>query len=187
MRSAWPAWTWRGLVLVALAAACASSSRPAYAGEPTLEASVKAAYLYKFLSFVEWPAAAFSDAADPIRVGVAGDDAVLNELQQVLPARTVHGRKVLARRVRVGDPAESLHVLFAGRALARHPWLATQAERPLLLVTDAPQGLDSGSTINFLLVDGRVRFEVSLTAAERTGMRLSSRLLGVAERVVGGR
>lgn len=187
MRHGWHAWAWRCLALVALGAACAAVPRPAHAGEPSLEASVKAAYLYKFLGFVEWPAAAFADGTEPIRIGVAGDDAVLNELQQVLPGRTVQGRRVLARRVRAGEPVDALHVLFAGRSLTRQPWLAAQAERPLLLVTDAPQGLESGSAINFLLVDGRVRFEVSLTAAEQAGVRLSSRLLGVAERVVGAR
>lgn len=155
--------------------------------DESLEAKVKAAYVYKFLSFVEWPNSAFADASSPIVIGVAGDDGVYAELQRVLPGRSVHGRPLQVRRMQPGESIEALHVLFVGAGLVHGPWVEGLPDRPLLVVTDAPNGLEAGGAINFLLVGGRVRFEVSLPAVERAGLRLSSRMLGVAERVVGAR
>lgn len=172
------------LALAGLLLAWATHAR---AVEPSLEASVKAAYLYKFLSFVEWPAGAFAEAGSPIVIGVAGDEQVLTELQRMLPERTVQGRALQARKVQPGDATSPLHVLLVGSRLTRHPWLGRLNDQPVLLVTDAPGGLEAGGVINFLRVEGRVRFEVSLAAAERSGVRLSSRMLSVAERVVGAR
>jgi len=150
-----------------------------------LEASVKAAYLYKFTGFVEWPPRAFDSADMPIVIGVVDAPEVLAELSPVLVGRSIHGRTLRARRVMPGDTLEGVHVLYVP-APDRLPgdWLASAHGQPLLLVTDQPGGLASGSMLNFLLHDGRVRFEASVPAAERAGIRLSARLLAVAERVV---
>jgi hypothetical protein len=59
-------------------------------------------------------------------------------------------------------------------------------DRPVLIVSDSPQGLENGSALNFVLVDDRLRFEASLRATERAGLKVSSRLLALAQRIVGG-
>jgi hypothetical protein len=154
------------LMLVAAAGAAAQLAAP------VSEASVKAAYLYKFTAFVEWPPSAFAGPTSPVIIGVSGADAVYAELAQVLAGRTVEGRP--------------LHVLYMGRPMTteRMGWLQALQGRPVLIVTDGPSALGFGSALNFLTVDGRVRFEASLAGAERSGLRLSARLLAVAERVV---
>lgn len=155
------------------------------AGAASLQDSVKAAYLYKFTGFVEWPPRAFASADAPIVIGVVDTADVLHELTRVLVGRRIHGRPLQARRVAPGDPLAGVHMLYVP-APDRVPsaWLEDARSKPLLLVTDQPGGLDSGGMLNFLLQDGRVRFEASTGAAERSGIKLSARLLAVAERVV---
>jgi hypothetical protein len=165
-------------------AALALGAGGAATAEEALEASVKAAYLYKFLSYVDWPHAAFASADAPQVIGVMGNDELLGELQRLVAGRVVNGHPLVATRIVPGDSVDLLHVLYIGRAARTGPALRSVAGRPVLTVTDAPAALGEGSILNFLLVQGRVRFEASLPAAERAGLKLSARLLAVAERVV---
>lgn len=175
-------WLWLGALMLA-------SAQPGEAAAQALSApvdEVKAAYLYRFVGYIEWPEAAFATPSSPLVIGVAAADAVYAELNRVLDGRTAHGRAVVARRLATGDPAEGVQVLFVGdSALLRSAWLQRMRDRPVLLVSDAPQGLENGSALNFVLVDDRLRFEASLRATERAGLKVSSRLLALAQRVVG--
>ena len=154
------------------------------AAEEVLEASVKAAYLYKFLGYVDWPPASFPSADTPQVIGVMGADDALAEFQRLTAGRQVDGHSLVARKIGAGDPVEGLHVLYVGRGAKASAVLPALAGRPILAVTDSPAGLAEGSALNFVMVQGRVRFEASLPAAERAGLKLSARLLSVAERVV---
>ena len=165
-------------------AALSLGAAGAGAAEEALEASVKAAYLYKFLSFVDWPAAAFASADAPQVIGVMGNDELLAELQRIVAGRVVNGHPLVATKVSPGDSVELLHVLYVGRSARAAPAIRAVAGRPVLTVTDSPGGLGEGGILNFVLMQGRVRFEASLPAAERAGVKLSARLLAVAERVV---
>ena len=152
--------------------------------EEAPESSVKAAYLFKFLGYVDWPATAFAHPEAPQVIGVMGNDEVLAELRRLVAGRTVNGHPLVATRIVAGDSVELLHVLYIGRAARTPAAMRSVRGRPVLLVTDTPSGLGDGSILNFLVVQGRVRFEASLPAAERAGLRLSARLLAVAERVL---
>jgi hypothetical protein len=172
----------------ALAALFVGLAGPAQAQTAAADAEyqVKAAFLYKFLSFVEWPAATFRQAEAPVVIGVLGAEALADELSRVVVSRTVAGRPVSVRRFSAGDPVANLHVLFVGRAHdSRLPSIVgAAAGQALLIVTEADDGLRSGSIINFLVVDDKVRFDVALHRAEHAGLRISARLLSVARRVV---
>ena len=155
------------------------------AAQPAVsEAGVKAAYLYKFLAYVEWPATALPAAGAPFVIGVVEADAVHADLVLAVSDRQLNGHPVVARKLGGDDSLDGVHALFIGRGASRARWLERAKGRPLLLVTDAAQGLEGGSMINFVASDGRVRFEASQAAAEGAGLRLSARLLMVAERVV---
>jgi hypothetical protein len=152
---------------------------------PATERGVKAAFLYKFLAYAEWPAGTFTRSDQAIVVGVLGADELHAELAEAVRGHTVDDRTIEVRRLRPGDPVTALHVLFVGASeRARVASLARAVQgRGVLLVTESDDALDAGSTINFVVVDGRVRFEVSLPGAERAGVKLSSRLLAVAQNV----
>jgi len=149
------------------------------------EASVKAAFLYKFANYIEWPAAAFSSPAAPLVIGVAGADPIAAELERIVPGRAVNGHPVLVKRMREGEGLRGVHVLFIGNGEAPIAPTIRAAQRDgILVVTDTERGLEMGSAINFVPSGDRVAFEVSLDAAEKSGHRISARMLSVARRVL---
>jgi hypothetical protein len=144
---------------------------------------VKAAFLYHFGTYVQWPAAA--PETDPITIAVLDEPTVAAQLAEFLPGRRIQGRAVEVATIAAIEDVGDAEVLFIGRA--QNPRLtqliAALGRRPTLVVTDAENGLDSGAMVNFQLVDSRVRFEISLPRAEEAGIVLSSRLLSAALRV----
>jgi hypothetical protein len=149
---------------------------------PQPEHGIKAAFLYKFLGYVEWPAGALNNAAAPIVIGVLGADDIDDELRTIVAKRRVAQHPIEVRRVGEADALDGVNVLFIGRdGASALPRVAPMAHaRSVLLVSDFDGGLEQGSVINLLVVDNRVRFEVSLEAAERSELKLSSRMLAVA-------
>jgi hypothetical protein len=146
------------------------------------EEDVKAAFLYKFPAYVEWRPGTFEQPSSPIVIGVTGDDAVAESLRALVAGRKAGERPVQIRQLAPGAFPVGMHLLFVGRAASSHvPRLAPMAaSQGVLLVTDYQGALDDGSAINLLVIDHRVRFEVSLDATERAGLKLSSRMLAVA-------
>jgi len=147
---------------------------------------VKAAFLYKFAAYVEWPPGAFAAPEAPFVFGIVGSEDVAAELAKVTAGRQVGARPVVVKRMREGEPLRGLHVVFVGRLAAERLAALIRATQlaALLFVTETERGLEAGSAINFVVVDDRVGFEVSLDAAERHGLKISSRMLGVARRVL---
>lgn len=144
------------------------------------ESSVKAAFLLRFAQYVEWPA----QPAGNFVIAVLGRNDMASQLQQ-LATRPLLGRPVQVKTIRSAEEARGAHVLYVGNDRRRNLRSVFRAlpEGGLLVVSDEENGLASGSTINFLLADGRVRFEVSLDAARQAGLKVSSELLSVAARV----
>lgn len=171
-----------------LAAALALLAAPAMAENgqaAALERKVKAAFLYKFLGYTEFPATVFSDAAAPVVIGVIGADELAAELARIVSGRTVQARPIAVRVIRDGEAPGAVHLLFVGGSDSARVKgvLKTAQPAPMLLVSEAENGLQQGSVINFKLVDERVRFDVSLEAADKHSVKLSSRLLTVANQV----
>lgn len=149
------------------------------------EPAVKAAFLYRFAGYVEWPPAAFAQPETPFVIGVAGADDVAAELEKLLAGRAINNRRAIVRRIRDVESVRGVHLLFVGRAEASpRPLLREAQQHGALTVTESERGLEAGSAINFVVAENRVGFEVSLDAAERSGLRISSRMLAVARRVV---
>ncbi|MCD6077755.1 MAG: hypothetical protein K0R89_1693 [Ramlibacter sp.] len=149
------------------------------------ESAVKAAFLFKFGSFVEWPPGALKPG-DAFVIAVFGDDNVAAELEQLTRGRTVEGHPVSVQRVREGEELAPVHILFAGGPReARARDIINTVRGPVLTVTDSPLGSRPGAVLAFVQEDGRVRFSASLPAATARGIRLSAKLLAVAQQVEG--
>jgi hypothetical protein len=150
-----------------------------------LERRVKAAFLYKFLGYTDFPPAAFADAAAPLVIGVLAADDVAGELAKIVAGRQVQARPVSVKVVSDGESLAGLHLLFVGGADASRVRAALKGApaAAILVVSESAQGLQHGSVINFKVIEDRVRFDVSLDAAERHSIKLSSRLLTVANQV----
>jgi hypothetical protein len=153
----------------------------------TEEVRVKAAYLHKFPSFVEWPAGVLLPEGAPIVVGICGADAVLREFERIAKGRLVAGRPVQARRIESAKEIHGVHVLFIGRELGADasPWLKAAQKQPILTVGEHEQ-TNGLVVLNFVDRGGTIRFVASLPAADKAGLVLSSRLLAVADHVQGG-
>lgn len=159
---------------------------PSQADTQADEYRVKAAFLYKFGSYIEWPGSSFARADSPLAIGVMGADALADELARIVSGRSVNGRSVQVRKLRPGNSIAGLHVLFIGRADSGRlaDVLIGARGRAVLTVTESDDGLELGSTINFVLVDDKVRFDVAPPPAESGGLKISARLLAVARKVV---
>lgn len=156
----------------------ATAAEPAYS-----PAAVKAAFLHRFASYVEWPGPPAGD--EPFTIAVCGADEVAQQLEGLLPGLKIQNRPARVRRVQVPEDLADVHILYVGCPAQRaRSLVAAAAKRPILTVTDDSDGLTTGSVINFLQVGKNIRFEVSLPAAERSGLRIDSGLLSVAARVV---
>ena len=145
-----------------------------------------AAFLYRFGGFVRWPPETAS--APRFTIDVLGDAQVAADLKRMLPGLTVQGRPAAIERIRNLAELHGARILYIGagdpRVLERR--IRALGHRPVLIVTHQPGALAAGSMINFIVIDGHVRFEVSLPAARRSGLTLSSELLSVALHVEGG-
>ncbi len=146
--------------------------------------AVKAAYLYRFTSYVEWPGSQTHDAS-PFVFGVVGAEDVAVHLERLLTGVSVGGRLAHVRRVRNVADLNGLQILYVGPRVHRSSYeLRERAKsRPILVVTDNRLGLEGGGVINFVEVDRNLRIEVSLEAAERHRLKIDSALLAVAARL----
>ncbi|MES2126915.1 MAG: YfiR family protein [Pseudomonadota bacterium] len=160
----------------------------AQAQASSVERQVKAAYLYKFAGFVDWPEGSFARPDSPLLIGVAGSDTLAGDLEQMVGGRSVNGHTITIRRVRRGESLAGLHILFVGgsdRALASD-LLAAARGQAVLTVTDSEEGFAQGSMINFVVAEDKLRFEVALRQVNTARLRISARMLAAAHRVQPG-
>ena len=178
-----PAIRWCALAAVILAAPCDTRAQSA---QPTLENDVKAAFLYNFTKFVEWPAPAQPD--EPFRVCALADTAFLAALDRTIADESVGGRRLVRGEIGSLDDVRQCAILYIGTAYAdeRAPLLAVARDLPVLTVGEGSQFVKNGGAIAFVLENNRVRFDISLRAIQRSGLKASSKLLRVARAIDGG-
>ena len=167
---------------VALALLFGNSCARAESDTTAAEYRIKAAFLFKFVGFVEWPPATFERADAPFTIGVLGNATLGNELEQIVAGRQVTGHPVRVRVLGRGDSSAGLQVLFVGLSEAGHLGAVVAATDGVstLVVSESDGALALGSAINFVVVDDKVRFDVALHSINRAGLKISARLLAVA-------
>jgi hypothetical protein len=144
-----------------------------------------AAFVHRFTQFVEWPDSAFAGRED-LEICVATRAPFLEALRQVVADREAAGRAFGTRAVRAPADLTGCHVLFVSYLADRGRDLIQAAHgRPILTIGDANDFLEIGGMISLRVVDRRMRFAVSVTAATDGGLRLSSQLLDLAIQVRG--
>lgn len=173
----------RGALLAAfvLGGWCAQASAQA----TDLEQKVKAAFLFNFLKFVTWPQNRTPADREPYLLCVIGDERFTQALGQAVHNKTVSGHAVELRDLAPGASLRACHLAYLANdsaASAADAVLGTASGAGVLTVHEADAAVPSG-VIRFFLDQQRVRFEINTAAAERENLQLSSRLMGVAERV----
>ena len=150
----------------------------------TSEHAVKAAFLYNFAKFVEWPEGAFRSPGEPMTFCVLGEGPFGDELERAVAGKTVAGRPVAVLRMSQLAGLGECRILFVG-ASERPRFdqiLAAVGERAVLTVGEDDAFVRAGGIIGFVVRQSRVRFRIERDPAIRAGLRLSSRLLELAER-----
>jgi hypothetical protein len=157
--------------------------------EPALgapkEYQVKAAFLYNFAKFVEWPAGAFEKPQTPYSICVLGPDPFGEDLD-IAATENVQGRRMMVRRLSDVKAATGCHILFVAPSERRKLGAILEAlgKFPTLTVGEDEEFTRAGGCLRFYLLGNTVRFEINMQAAERAHLKVSATLLGVA-RVVG--
>jgi hypothetical protein len=168
-------------VLLALTKVQGASSGLFASDRPT-EYEVKAAYLYNFAKFVEWPADTFKDANEPFVIAVVGRDPFGTALDQLLAGKTVNGHPVEIRRVADPSQARGSHIVYvAAPEDGTVPLALRRVSGDGVLTVGDGQGFAArGGIIGFRTEDRRVRFDINAHRAERAGLKVSSQLLKLA-------
>jgi len=177
-RRSWPS----GVLALLLLAAPAEAAT----GDGSVESVVKAAYLYKFAPFVEWPPSAFTSASSPFNICVLGADPFGASLEQVLAGHQVGEHSVRVRRLQASDQPDECQILYAGASRAQvAAALSKVKSAPVLTVTEQSLGV-SGAMVQFYVKDGHVRFTLDPAAAQAHGMTISAKLLALAASIQAG-
>lgn len=179
-RSCWPVWHSLSIVVVPVAAAILAGQGSANASDSSdVEVRVKAAYIYNFARFVEWPA---RPGAGPLRIGILGKGDLERPLQEVIRGKTANGRSLEVSRVSAVTEADCCEILVIERSESRNVKDVAKAltGKPVLTVCDEENCFRDGAMIAFLIVDESVRFQINQDAAAHAGLTISSQLLKVA-------
>jgi YfiR/HmsC-like len=158
-------------------------------GSEASEYEVKAAFLYHFSQFVDWPEGTFKEANSPIVYCTIGEDPFHGALDASLSGKAVGERALQVQHFKQLEEIRGCQILFIGEGeQKRMASLATKLKgNPVLTVGESEHFIQEGGMIGFLLEENKIRFEINLDVAEHAKLKLSSRLLGLAKRVIGGR
>jgi len=170
---------WRrraGVLTLALLLALSGRAR----AEVDLEYAVKAAYLAKFVPFIEWPESAFASPRAPVNICILGKDPFGVALDRAAAANGGESRPLAVRRLASPDLASACQILYLGDEEAATSLPPGLRDRPVLTVTESGHG---AGIISFVIEANHVRFDIDEDAAAHSGIRISSKLLSLARRV----
>jgi hypothetical protein len=156
---------------------------PVAFAQDVTEPALKAAFIYNFIRFTEWPEP--FPASDPFVICVAGDSAVSQALERVVKGREFSGRRLVVSSVAISEAKEPCRVLYvSGVTASQGVQLLARLERsPVLTISDLGGFTEAGGMAEFFFERGRLRFNINLEAAKRSGLQMSSRLLALANRI----
>lgn len=175
----WGVW----LVVFSCATAGMGAVSPARGQAIDREYPLKAVYLYKFATYIEWPQRAFHDDASPFVIGILGPDPVGHDLRKIAQVKKIDGREIEVRNYGQAAEIRDCHILFMSRALAdktQQAALQLLSGRDILFVGETPDFLKHAGVIDFLIQENRIRIYISKSAFERENLEISAQLLRIA-------
>ena len=168
--------------LVVMVCITVASTQKGYA--ITQEYDVKAAFLFNFVKFVDWPEDVFQNSASPFIISVLGRDPFGKALDS-FKGKTINGRNLVMKRADSLDELEKSHVIFICASERDNlPQILRTAEKwHALTVGDTKGFIQSGGIINLVVIDGKIGFEINVSAAEKANLKISSKLLKLGKSV----
>jgi len=149
------------------------------------EYQVKAAFLFNFVKFVEWPADAFAYDGAPLVIGVVGSDPFGGALDQTVSGKSVNGHQLAVRRLKLGEDLRGCHILFISSSERKNlaQIFGSLKGAAVLTVGDIGPFNQQGGIINFIMEASKVRFEINVSTADQARLKISSKLLSLAKAV----
>jgi hypothetical protein len=151
---------------------------------PPTEYQLKAAFLFNFAKFVEWPQAAFASNNSPIVIGVLGQNPFHDDLKQMVRNKTIDNRPLVVQDVHALAEATNCHILFVcSSEKDRLPEIFKALKgASVLTVGEMDHFTESGGMINFVIKDNKIRFQINNDQAAKAGLKISSKLMSLALR-----
>jgi uncharacterized protein DUF4154 len=180
-------WRFRAVVLAVLAVLVGERLASAQTN-PSSEYQVKAAFLFHFAQFVDWPEETFKDASSPLIYCTIGDDPFQGAWDASLRGKTLGTRAFRVQHFKQPQDIHGCQVLFIGAGEKKHlpAILAGVKGSSVLTVGESEHFVQEGGMIGFLVEENKIRFEINLETAQKAKLRISSRLLALAKTVIGG-
>jgi len=171
----------RSLIALILLTACSVGQGPAQ-HDNGLEQKFKAAYLYNFLQFIEWPDTAFATKSSPVIIGIFSQDPLARELGQLVEGESVNGRKITVQNFRTTRNIKECNVIFIpGSQEDRIGTILSELDDMSILTVSEVEGFaQNGGAINFYVQDNKLRFEINPDVLKKANLKASSRLLRLA-------
>jgi hypothetical protein len=177
------------LALAALAALLSPAAViPSWAqASPPEEYQIKAAFLFHFAQFVEWPAGAFKDGNSALTYCTVGGDPFRGALDDSLRAKVIGERGMRVEHLKQLDAVHDCQILFIGAAQSKNAAsiLASVKGDPVLTVGETPHFAEDGGMIGFCREGNKIRFEINAGAVSAAKLKMSARLLTLAKTVIG--
>lgn len=150
--------------------------------EVSKEYQIKAACLFNFARFVEWPPTAFTNADAPLCIGILGDDPFGQSLDKTLKDETVHNHRLLVVRSKHVEDLKTCQLVFISRSEKGHVTeILDVLKTGTLTVSETEDFARRGGDINFFLEGNKVRFEINPAVAQSQGLKISSQLLSLGK------
>lgn len=158
---------------------------PGAEAEVSKEYKLKAAFLYNFTKFIQWPGETFQDEKAPIVIGLFGQNPFGRELQIIVDGRKVNGRGLVVKHVETAEAARTAHLVFVSEeASARFGEVKRSLEGARILTVGESESFRAGGgIINFVLERDKLRFEINMDEADRAGLKISAELQKLAKTV----
>ncbi len=171
--------------VIAAVVLAVSVAVPARSADRSLEFAVKSTFVYKFASFVEWPAGSFQSETAPFNLCVVGANPYGGRIAQAVAGGHVGKHPIVLRQLAKAEWQSGCHAMFISGSSSQSVTEALEAVAgtPTLTVTDSDLGATAG-IIHFVIVNDRVSFDIDNVAAARNHLVISSKLLALARSVI---
>ena len=153
---------------------------------PEYEYNVKAAFLYSYGRYVEWPKDSFAERSSPFVIGVCGEDPFAQVLDRIAQSKTIQGRHIVIQKMATIEDLQPCHILFVASSIPFPKQVALidkMRNKPTLLVGESPGFADHGGGINFFVEAGTVRFEINAEAIRQKNLIMDAKLLNLGKKV----
>jgi len=175
-----------GFLYIAVWACCSAISFQESSAVDNNEYEVKAAFIYNFTKYIEWETESLNESST-FRISIYKNSQIESFLRDILKNKKINSKKVEIKQVSTFDNLETSHIVFIPQSVSLKDFKQCTGHsmaKNTLIISEKPQFLGSGSCINFLLVNNKIKFEISLSNMKKNKIKASSQLLKLAERII---